>query len=154
MKIVRGLLALGTAALAQVLLSRYVPALARYCDLFTIVVVYYGLTCPPSAAMVMGTGAGLVEDSLVGSVLGMNGFKKTLIGYLVGSIGSLFMLNQAIPRFGILFAATVLDTLAELGLSVAMGQSFVFHGTLELLQRGLGNGVFGLLFFWVASRLP
>lgn len=154
MKIVRGLLALGTAALAQVLLSRYVPSLARYCDLYTIMVVYYGLTCPPSAAMVMGTGAGLVEDSLVGSVLGMNGFKKTLIGYLVGSIGSLFMLNQAIPRFGILFAATVLDTLAELGLSVAMGQSFVFHGTLELLQRGLGNGVFGLLFFWVASRLP
>lgn len=154
MKIVRGLLALGTAALAQVLLSRYVPALASYCDLYTIMVVYYGLTCPPSAAMVMGTGAGLVEDSLMHSILGMNGFKKTLIGYLVGSIGSLFMLNQAIPRFGILFAATVLDTLAELGLSVAMGQSFVFHGTLELLQRGLGNGVFGLLFFWVASRLP
>ena len=154
MKIVRGLLALGTAALAQVLLSRYVPALASYCDLYTIMVVYYGLTCPPSAAMVMGTGAGLVEDSLMHSILGMNGFKKTLIGYLVGSIGSLFMLNQAIPRFGILFTATVLDTLAELGLSVAMGQSFVFHGTLELLQRGLGNGVFGLLFFWVASRLP
>ena len=81
-------------------------------------------------------------------------FKKTLIGYLVGTIGSLFMLNQAIPRFGILFAATVFDPLAEWGLSVAVGRSFVFPGTLHLLQRGLGNGVLGLLFFWVASRLP
>jgi rod shape-determining protein MreD len=154
MRIVRGLLALGAAALAQALLSHHVPVAASYCDLFTIMVVYYGLTCPPSAAMAMGTGAGLVEDALVGSILGMNGFKKTLIGYLVGTIGSLFMLNQAIPRFGILFAATVFDPLAEWGLSVAVGRGFVFPGTLHLLERGLGNGVLGLLFFWVASRLP
>ena len=154
MKLVRALLALGTAALAQALVSRYAPLAAHYCDLFTIVVVYYGLTCPPSAAMAMGTGAGLVEDSLVGSILGMNGFKKTLIGYLVGTIGSLFMLNQAVPRFGILFAATVIDPLAEWALSVAMGRSFVFPGTLPILQLGLGNGVLGLLFFWVAARLP
>ena len=154
MKIVRGLLALGTAALAQALVSNYAPVAAHYCDLFTIVVVYYGLTCPPSAAMAMGTGAGLVEDSLVHAILGMNGFKKTLIGYLVGSFGSLFMLNQPVPRFGILFAATALDPLAELGLSLAMGQNFVVPGTLDLLQRGLGNGVLGLLFFWVAGRLP
>lgn len=154
MKVVRGIVALGAAALAQALLSRYAPVLARSCDLFTIIVVYYGLTRPPTTAMLMGTGAGLVEDSLLHAVLGMNGFKKTLIGYLVGSFGSLFMLNQAIPRFGILFAATALDPLAELGLSVAMGRSFIFPGTLDLLQRGLGNGVLGLLFFWVAARLP
>ena len=154
MRIARGVLALGCAALAQALLTRYASGLARYCDLFTIMVVYYGLTCPPAAAMMMGTGAGLVEDCILGSVLGMNGFKKTLIGYLVGSFGSLFMLNQPVPRFGILFAATALDPLAELGLSLAMGQNFVVPGTLDLLQRGLGNGVLGLLFFWVAGRLP
>ena len=38
MRIVRGFLALGTAALAQALLSHYVPVAARYCDLFTILV--------------------------------------------------------------------------------------------------------------------
>ena len=95
-----------------------------------------------------------MEDSLVGAVLGMNGFKKTLMGYLVGSFGSLFMLNQAIPRFGILFAATVFDPLAEWALSMAMGRSFPFPGVLPILQLGLGNGVLGLLFFWVAARLP
>jgi rod shape-determining protein MreD len=153
-RIVRGVAALAVAALAQAFLSRYAPTLARYCDLFIIVVVYFGLTSPPTGAMLMGFGAGLVEDSLLGSVLGMNGFKKTLIGYLVGSFGSLFMLNQPIPRFGILFVATVFDPIAELGLSLAMGRSFVFPATLDLLQRGLGNGILGLLFFWVATRLP
>ena len=83
-------------------------SIARCCDPFTILVVYYGLAHPPRAAILMGTGAGLVQDALVNSILGLNGFKKTLIGYLVGSLGSLFMLNQAIPRFGILFAASLL----------------------------------------------
>lgn len=154
MKIGRGFLALGAACLAQVLLSRYLPALARRCDLFTILVVYYGLTRHRPAAMLMGTGAGLVEDSLVGSILGLNGFKKTLIAYLVASIGSLFMLNQAIPRFGILFAATFIDPFMEMMLSVALGQSFVLPGMFDLLQRGLGNGVVGLLVFWIAARMP
>ena len=154
MKFVRGFFALGAAAVSQVLLASYLPGVARYCDLFTIIVVYYGLTCPPAGAMLMGTGAGLVEDSLVGAILGLNGFKKTLIGYLVGSVGSLFMLNQAIPRFGILFAATLLDPVAELGLSAAMGRAFEFPGALDLLQRALGNGVVGLLVFWGAARIP
>ena len=152
MKLVRGVLALLVAGLTQVLLLKYLPEVARRCDLFMILVVYYALTGPQPAAMIMGTGAGLMQDALLRVVLGMNGFKKTLIGYLVGSIGSLFMLSQPIPRFALLFAATILDPLAELGLSVVIGQSFVFPQTLDLLQRGLGNGAVGLLIFWGARR--
>jgi rod shape-determining protein MreD len=154
MKIGRGVLAIVAVCVVQVLLGRYLPWVAERCDLFTILVVYYGLTRPPGGAMVMGAGSGLVQDALVGSILGLNGFKKTLIGYLVGTLGSLFMLNQAIPRFGILFAATILDQLAELGLSMVMGQSFAFPGVWLLVQRGLGNGVLGLLTFWIAARIP
>ena len=154
MKLARGLLALGAACLVQILLSRYLPTLGHRCDLFSILVVYYGLTRHQTAAMMMGSGAGLVQDSLVGSLLGLNGFKKTLIGYLVGSVGSLFMLNQAIPRFGILFGATFLDPLTELVVSVALGRSFVFPALSDLVQLGLGNGVVGLLVFWIAARLP
>jgi len=154
MKIGRGVLAIVAVCVTQVLLGRYLPWVAERCDLFTILVVYYGLTRPPGGAMVMGAGSGLVQDALVGSILGLNGFKKTLIGYLVGTLGSLFMLNQAIPRFGILFAATILDQLAELGLSMVMGQSFAFPGVWLLVQRGLGNGVLGLLTFWIAARIP
>lgn len=154
MKIARGVLAIVAVSVIQVLLARYLPLVAERCDLFTILVVYYGLTRPPGGAMIMGAGSGLVQDALAGSILGLNGFKKTLIGYLVGTLGSLFMLNQAIPRFGILFAATILDQLAELGLSMVMGQSFAFPGLWLLAQRGLGNGVLGLLTFWIAARIP
>jgi rod shape-determining protein MreD len=154
MKAARGVLSIIAVCVVQVLLARYLPPVAERCDLFTILVVYYGLSRPPTGAMVMGAGSGLVQDALVGSILGLNGFKKTLIGYLVGTLGSLFMLNQAIPRFGILFAATILDQAAELGLSMVMGQSLAFSGIWLLVQRGLGNGVLGLLTFWIAARIP
>jgi rod shape-determining protein MreD len=154
-KLMRGLMALGAACLVQILLSRYLPSLGHRCDLFSILVVYYGLTRHQTAAMIMGSCAGLVQDSLVGSLLlGMNGFKKTLVGYLVGSFGSLFMLNQAIPRFGILFGATFLDPLTELIVSTALGRSFAFPAPSDLVQLALGNGIVGLLVFWIAARIP
>ena len=154
MRIARGILALAVACLTQVLLSRYLPPVARRCDLFTVLVVYFGITWRPAAAMAMGTGAGLVEDSLLGALLGLNGFKKTLIAYLVGSVGSLFMLNQAIPRFGILFAATLVDPLAEWIVCAALGRAFAFPDAPALLQLGLGNAVVGLLVFWIAAKIP
>ncbi len=151
---VRGVLAVLGVSLVHVLLVDYLPWLARRCDLFTILVVYYGLTRPQPPAMLMGTGAGLVQDSLLGTILGLGGFKKTLIAYLVGSVGSVFMLNQAVPRFGILVGATLLEPLAGLGLSIAMGQGLVFPTIGELIQLGLGNGVVGLVVFWIAARIP
>jgi rod shape-determining protein MreD len=154
MKFLRALVALGAVCLAQMLLSLHLPAVARRCDLFSIFAVYIALTRPQRPAMLLGSGAGLAQDALADIVLGLNGFKKTLLAYLVGTLGSLFMLNQTVPRFGILFAAAFFDPIAELGLSLAMGQHFVFPGPWDLLQRGLGNGILGLIAFWVAARVP
>lgn len=154
MKILRGVLALGAVCLLQMLFSLHLPAVARRCDLFSIFAVYIALTRPQRPALILGSGAGLAQDALADVILGMNGFKKTILAYLVGTLGSLFMLNQTLPRFGILFAAAFFDPLTELGLSLAMGQQFVFPGPWDLLQRGFGNGILGLLAFWIAARLP
>jgi rod shape-determining protein MreD len=153
-KLVRSVVGLGVVCLAQMLLSQHLPAIARRCDLFSVFVVYTALTRPQRAAMVIGSGAGLFQDALTDVVLGLNGFKKTLLSYLVGTLGSLFMLNQTVPRFGILFAAAFFDPLAEMGLSMAMGQQFVFPGPADLLLRGFANGVIGLSAFWIAAKVP
>jgi rod shape-determining protein MreD len=154
MKVLRALLGLGAVCLVQMLLSQHLPSVASRCDLFSIFAVYIALTRPQRPAMLIGSGGGLVQDALSGVVLGLNGFKKTLLTYLVGTLGSLFMLNQPFPRFGILFAAAFFDPLAELGLSLAMGQHFIFPAPFDLLLRGLVNGVIGLAAFWVAAKVP
>jgi rod shape-determining protein MreD len=150
----RAVLALGLVCLLQMLLSLHLPAVARRCDLFSVFTVYVALTRPQRPALILGSGAGLAQDALAEAILGLNGFKKTLLAYLVGTLGSLFMLNQTVPRFGILFATAFFEPLADLGLSLAMGQQCVFPGPWDMLQRGLGNGVVGLLAFWIAARLP
>lgn len=145
---------LALAALVQMLLGQHAPSIAARCDLFAIYTVYVALTRPPRTAVVLGSAAGLLQDALTGVVLGLNGFKKTLLAYLVGTLGSLFMFNQPVPRFGMLFAAAFFDPVASLLLSLAMGQQQVFPGIGDLVLRGLTNGVVGLLAFWVAARLP
>jgi rod shape-determining protein MreD len=154
MKLFRAAIGLGLVCLAQMLLGHHLPGLAQRCDLFSVYAVFIALTRPQRPAMLIDSGAGLVQDALTGAVLGVNGFKKTLLAYLVGTLGSLFMLNQAVPRFGILFASALFDPLAELGLSLAMGQHYVFPAPGDLFMLGLGNGVVGLAAFWVAARIP
>lgn len=154
MRLLRACAGLALVCLAQMLLGQHLPSLARRCDLFSVFTVFIALTRPQRPAMVIGAGAGLVEDALTAAVLGLNGFKKTLLAYLVGTLGSLFMLNQTVPRFGILFASALFDPLAELGLSLAMGQHYVFPAPGDLLLLGVGNGVVGLAAFWLAARLP
>lgn len=154
MTLVRALAGLAIVCLAQMLIGQHLPGLARRCDLFSVYVVYIALTRPARPAMVIGGGAGLLQDALTGVVLGINGFKKTLLGFLVGTLGSLFMLNQPVPRFSILFASAVFDALAEWGLSLAMGQHYPFPAPMDLALLGIGNGIIGLAAFWIAARVP
>lgn len=154
MNLVRALAGLAIVCLAQMLIGQHLPGLARRCDLFSVYVVYIALTRPARPAMAIGGGAGLLQDALTGVVLGLNGFKKTLLGFLVGTLGSLFMLNQPVPRFSILFAAAIFDPLAEWGLSLAMGQHYVFPAPMDLALLGIGNGIIGLAAFWIAARVP
>ncbi len=149
----RGLVGLLTAAGCQFLLVRYLPALGRSVDLFTVLVMFYAVTRRRVGVMMMGTAAGLAEDLLTHTFLGMNAFKKTLVGYLMATLGSFFMLGQPLPRFGVLVVATLLEALTEAGLVLVLGQHLVLPGATDLLRLGLGNGIAGILGYWTVSKL-
>ena len=149
----RGILALVLASGGQILLSRYLPWLGKMIDLYTVLVLYYAVSRRRVAVMFMGTTAGLVEDLLTHTVMGMNAFKKTLVGYLMGALGSFFMLSQPLPRFGILFLATLLEALTEAGLVLVLGQHLVFPTGADLIRLGMGNGLAGILLYWLVPKL-
>ena len=149
----RAIVGLLAVAGCQFLLGRYVPAVGRSVDLFTVLVMFYAVTRRRMGVMMMGTAAGLVEDLLAHTFLGMNAFKKTLVGYMMGTLGSFFVLSQPLPRFGVLVAATLLEALTEAGLLLVLGQHLVFPGAAELLRLSLSNGVAGILGYWAVSKL-
>ena len=148
-----GIVGLLGAAVCQLLLVRYISAVGRSVDLFTVLVIFYAVTRRRIRVMVMGTAAGLAEDLLAHTFLGMNAFKKTLVGYLMGMLGSFFVLSQPLPRFGILILATLLEALIEAGLVLVLGQNLVVPGATDLLRLCLGNGIAGILGYYAVSKL-
>jgi len=149
----RGGLALILASAGQFLLTKYLPGLGESVDLFTILVVYYAVTRRQMSVMLIGTSAGLIEDVFTHAILGVNAFKKTLVGYLMGTLGSVFMLNQPLPRLGILFAATLLEAFTEVGLYLILGQHAVLPSAGALIRQGIGNGIWGALIFWIVAKM-
>jgi rod shape-determining protein MreD len=149
----RGIAGLAAAAGCQFLLVRYLPALGRSVDLYTVLVMFYAVTRRRIGVMMMGTAAGLTEDLFAHAFLGMNAFKKTLVGYLMGTLGTFFMLSQPLPRFGVLVVATLLEALTEAGLILVLGQHMAFPGLGDLVRLGLGNGIAGILGYWAVSKM-
>ena len=149
----RGIAGLLAIAGCQFLLARYLPAVGRSVDLFTVLVMFYAVTRRRIGVMAMGAAAGLVEDLLAHTFLGMNAFKKTLVGYLMGMLGSTFVLSQPFPRFGVLVVATLLEAVTEAGLVLVLGQHLVLPTATDLLRLSLGNGIAGILAYWSVSKL-
>jgi rod shape-determining protein MreD len=76
-------------------------------DLVLVVVIYAALTGGPVSGLLIGSVAGLAQDALSGGVVGVSGLTKSLIGFLVGQLGTHFIVTHAVPRLVIFFGASV-----------------------------------------------
>lgn len=113
---------LAAALLMQLLLAKYF-AFSRYLDLPLILAVYFGLQRAPLLGMLVGLLAGLGGDIISGGILGIGGFSKTLLGYLV-AIGSIkFSLENKFIRLFVVTTASAINTLLFIGLNLMLGQS-------------------------------
>jgi rod shape-determining protein MreD len=127
-----------------------------YFDLPLIYSVYYGFTLGrPIASVFIGTGLGLMQDSLSGAAMGTNGFSKTLIGFLAASAGAKFNVDQPITRIFALFLFTIGDGLVVtiLGLMVGPTPNSLYSGNLAWwLLTATFNTLLGLIMFGYHDR--
>jgi rod shape-determining protein MreD len=127
-----------------------------YVDLPLIYCVYYGFTLSkPVASVFMGSGLGLLQDSLSGAAMGTNGFSKALICFAAASSGLKFNVDQAITRIFALFLFTLADGLlvTMLGLTMGTGGGPLSGGRLmDLMLSGIFNTLLGLIMFGFRDR--
>jgi len=90
-------------------------------DLVLVVVVYVALLFGPVTGLLTGSFAGLIQDALSIGVIGIGGLSKTIVGFLVGVVGTQFIVSQAPSRFVVFFAATVLHAVIFMGLYELLG---------------------------------
>ncbi len=142
MSSLRGLFVLLICLGLQAGLGYLWPLSGNYVDLMLLPVCWYGITHSQRGAMLVGCAGGLLQDAWMhAGTLGLNGFKKTLIGWALGGIGSRFDLNQPLGRFVAGMAVSLADSLLDVGLRQLLDQRVIGPVLLTVAARALITGV-------------
>lgn len=141
-------LRIGAAIVAALLLQATLgPPMARIslgADFGLVVVVFVGLTRGPSVGLLTGSVTGLAQDIIAGDIVGLSGLGKTVVGFLAGMAGLLFIVAQPVPRFVAFALATILDAASFAGLHALVDPRPVTPQVGPILVRALVNAVLGV----------
>jgi rod shape-determining protein MreD len=148
------LAAIAAALALQTTLAGLVIRGTAALDLVLIVVVYISLMAGPVAGVLVGSLAGLLQDSLTLGVLGIGGLAKTLVGFLAGMLGSQFIITAPLPRFIVFVLATFLHSAVFMGLYTLLELRQFPTPYSAVLSQAVGNGLVGIVVAQVVELLP
>lgn len=154
MKYFAALAAIAVALALQTTLAGVVIRGTSAVDLVLIVVVYLSLNSGPVGGVVVGTIAGLLQDSLTLGVLGIGGLAKTLVGFLAGFLGSQFIVTAPLPRFIVFVLATIVHAAVFMGLYSLLDLRQFSPPYTAVLSQAAVNGILGVVLAQVVELLP
>ena len=127
-------------------------------DLVLVVVVWAALQFGPAAGLLTGAAAGLAQDVLSAGIIGVGGFSKTLIGYLVAVTSVRFSLENPLARLAIVAVASAANTVLFVGLHLMLEQPLADVSTYAGLGktvgwRALGDTSTAVVLFLILDRV-
>ncbi|HEY3383899.1 MAG TPA: rod shape-determining protein MreD [Vicinamibacterales bacterium] len=154
MTALRVILTIAAALALQTTLARFLVRGEIGVDLVLVAVVFLALRSGPTVGIVSGTMAGLAQDALTSGIVGIGGLAKTLVGFLVGTVGTTFILTQSVPRFLVFFGATVLQMAVIIGFHALLDPGPISWPLGGVVAQALGNALIGLMVFQVTEGVP
>ena len=154
MRTVGVFVAVAVALALQTSAARFLVRGTFAVDLVLVVVVYVALTSGPATGLLAGTFAGLAQDALSSSVIGIGGLAKTLVGFLAGIIGTQFIVTASLPRFVVFFGATALHAFIFMGLYVLLDLRHFGTPYAAVAGQATANAVIGVVAFQLVELLP
>jgi rod shape-determining protein MreD len=148
------IVAVAAALALQTTAARFLVRGSFAVDLVLVVVVFVALTSGPAAGLLSGAFAGLVQDALSSSIIGIGGLAKTLVGFLAGIIGTQFIVTASLPRFVVFFGATVLHAVVFMGLYVLLDRRHFGEPYAAVAAQAAANAVIGVVAFQLVELLP
>ncbi len=153
MRILRFAIGLLLAAALQTLGLHLTSSFFLAIDLFLLLAVYNSLDNGPTASMLGGSVAGLVQDALTGGLYGLHGFADTLVAWAAARLRQRLVIQQPI-QVGLLFALTAaLQQTILVMLQYLMVPSTLLPGLGVMVVRMATTGVAGSLLFLSAGRV-
>lgn len=147
------LLLLLLAGSFEILLSRAVPELRRYLDLPLILVLYLSLYSTAARSALWGTCFGLLADLLMGTLVGLNGLSKTVIGFLTALLRLRTAAEGFLGRMLLLLGAASLDTVLMVAILDLLGQPLLDSSLPFVAVRSLVTSVVGVFVFRGYDRI-
>ena len=144
MRLVGVIVALAGALALQTTLAGLTIGGATAVNLVLVAVIYVALAFGPVAGLLAGSVGGLVQDALAGGIVGVGGFSKTLVGFLVGLLGAQFIVAQSLLVHELCYQA--LYALVE-------SRAFRMQWSAALMQAVV-NGLIGILAFQIVEAGP
>jgi rod shape-determining protein MreD len=141
------LLALG---LAQIFLPQVWSGLGVV-DWLLIYVVLQSLRATFRDSVLMGAGAGLIQDGLSGGIIGLHAFAKTSVAALIATFGGLLVVRGPLPEALVAGAAGVLEGLIVVAWQAMLGRP-VSLGLFDLLLRAVAAALATLAILSAARR--
>ena len=158
------------ALVLQTSLARFLPPGAQFIDLVFVAVVYIALTDGAGPGLIAGAVAGLIQDALAAtgtsavsigagavtarSIIGVGGLAKTVIGFVTGIVGTLFIVARPLPRALVFFTATVAHAIIFVGLYTVLDQRHGMMPYTAIFSQAGANALAGVLIFQFAESLP
>lgn len=154
MKVLAAFAAVAVALALQTTLGGLVIGGAAALDLVLVVVVYISLMSGPVAGVLVGSLAGLIQDSLSLRVLGTGGLAKTIVGFATGVLGTQFIITAPLPRFVVFVLATILHAAVFMGLTSLLELQQFSTPYTAVLSQAVGNGFLGVVSAQLIEMLP
>ena len=92
-----------------------------------------------------GSFAGLSQDLLVSSVLGVNGLAKSLVGFIIAGIGQRIMMEGTLFRASMFMTATAVNTLIIVVLGMLFGIQVFSLSFRIVLSQMITNTIVGVV---------
>lgn len=146
--------ALAASLLLQSTIAGMSFAAGSRVNLVLVAVVYVALAYGAVSGLFAGCAAGLVQDAIAGSIVGIGGLSKTIVGFFVGVLGAQFIVSTPVPRFLMFVGASLVHELcfqALYALVESRGIRFQLSGAVI---QALVNGAVGITAFLLVERGP
>ncbi len=143
--------ALAGVALVELLLAEILPAVAESLDLFLLLVVLVGLGGNSLRGLGAGIAAGLVQDVLVASPIGLHALACCIVGYAVARLSQRVVTARPGVAVPILAAALVVHRAVVVGLFALLGLPGLGERAGVPLQIG-ATVALGVPLLWLLRR--
>ena len=148
------LVALAAALALQTTLAGLTIGSTTAVNLVLVAVIYAALAFGPVSGLLAGSVGGLAQDALAGGVIGVGGFSKTLVGFVIGLLGAQFIVAQTLPRLVMFLTGTIIHELCYQALyALVESRAFRMPWSATLIQAGV-NALIGVFAFQIIEAGP